>query len=321
MSVNYAIGALPWLRETEQGVIAQLRAGTISHGHLITIDAQLGGHVFAEHIAKSAMCQSLSQSGPCCVCKACMLIDAGNHPDLHQVYPDGNQIKVDQVRTLCRALTSTAQQGGKRVAIIYHSERMNSASANALLKTLEEPGDDILLLLQTDLTGALLATIKSRCQLLTVQPPSAQVVNTWLDEQGLLPMVSDGSKAGDVTWCLSAVGGPLKLAESLQNGHYQTLLTYRRDWAQSLSSGHLGGSLASLKETQLIDALQVLYLYLRHFVLKSNNINAFTQAQIIALAATVMDMCHRLTSMASVNTQGLCLSYILRFKQLTHTNG
>lgn len=318
---DYSISALPWLEDISHNVVAQLMANTLSHAHVLAIDTQLGGQVLARHMAKSAMCLSLTAQGPCQVCKACLLISAGNHPDLHELYPDGQYIKVDQVRGLCRALTSTAQQGGKRVAILYQSERMNTASANALLKTLEEPGNDVFLLLQTDLASGLLATIKSRCQFLSITPPSSPAVNDWLSGQDLLPKPIDGKKAGDVTWCLSVVGGPLKLAESLRSGHYQTLVTYRSEWGQSLASGHLCGSLATLKESELIAALQVLYLYLRHFVLKSNDINAFTQAQIISLAATVMDMCHKLTGMAAVNAQGICLNYLLKFRQVIHIKG
>jgi DNA polymerase III subunit delta' len=320
MSTSYEISSLPWLSASHELLLKQVQAGSLSHGHLLDVHTQLGGDVLAQSMAKLILCQALTPVGACGQCKACLLVSAGTHPDLHCVAPDGNQIKVDQIRSLCSSLTSTAQQGGKRVAIIYQSERLNTASANALLKTLEEPGKETFLLLQTDRAAALLATVKSRCQTLSITPPSNAEVNAWLKGQQLLPAVPDGAKSHDVTWCLSVVGGPIQLAQSLQSDKYQTLLNYRKEWAMSLSSGHLCGSLLALKDNQLIDALQVLYLYLRHFVLKSNDINAFTKAQVITLAAKIMEMRHKLTTMAAVNTQALCMDYVLAFRQLTHTH-
>ncbi|WP_445945673.1 DNA polymerase III subunit delta' [Shewanella sp.] len=320
MSTDYDISALPWLHASHELLLNQVRQGSLGHGHLLDVHSQLGGDVLAMSMARLIMCQALTPVGACGQCKACLLVSAGTHPDLHSVAPDGNQIKVDQIRSLCNSLTSTAQQGGKRVAIIYQSERLNTASANALLKTLEEPGKETFVILQTDRPAALLATVKSRCQTLTLTPPNNAEVTAWLKAQQLLPTALDGAKPHDVTWCLSVVGGPIQLAASLQSDKYQTLLNYRKEWALSLRSGHLCGSLLHLKDSQLIDALQVLYLYLRHFVLKSNDINAFTKAQVITLAARIMDMCHKLTTMAAINAQGLCMDYVLAFKKLTHTH-
>ena len=313
---QFSLQQLPWLADSFQRFVDQTRLDKSSHAQLLKIDTALGGHVLSKALAQVVVCQSISSAGACGLCKSCLLFSAGNHPDVHYIHADGNQIKVDQIRALCQSLTSTAQQGGKRVAVIFNSERLNLAAANALLKTLEEPGDGVMILLHTDSGSQLLPTITSRCQLLPFTIPSRQQIHQWLLEQQLIPSGVDGSKIHDVTWCLRVLGGPLKLAESLSSGHYQQLLTYRQDWAESLHSGHLAASLISISEQQIIDALNVLYLYLRHYVLKSNDTNPLNSAKVVELAGNVMQMCQKLSTMPNINAVSLCQYYVLEFKKI-----
>ncbi len=88
------------------------------------------------------------------------------HPDLMWLSPEGKAelIKIDAVRGVSEFLTQTAQQGGYRVVVIPSADRMNIASANALLKSLEEPGANTLILLLSNAPHLLLPTIRSRCQ-------------------------------------------------------------------------------------------------------------------------------------------------------------
>ncbi|WP_144207147.1 DNA polymerase III subunit delta' [Shewanella donghaensis] len=314
----FGLNQLPWLDEPFQRFLNELMNGHSAHAQLLTIDTALGGHTFAHEMAHAAMCTHLTPVGACGHCKSCLLFQAGTHPDCHIIKADGNQIKVDQIRDLCQKLTVTAQQGGQRVAIIQNCEQFNLASANALLKTLEEPGNNILIILQTDVPSRLLATVKSRCQNIAFTTPDKQQVLAWLSSHQLLPQPKNGEKPHDVTWCLSMIGGPLKLAESLSNNHYQQLLQYRVDWANSIKSGHLSGSLTKLTEQQIVDALNVLYLYLRQYVLKSKELDALAASNIISLSSKVAQMCQRLATMASVNAPALCQDYILEFRQLIH---
>lgn len=305
---------LPWLEGPRQAFLAQLMRQKIPHAQLVGIDAAFGGELFSVFMARVALCLAPNSAGACGFCKSCQLFAAGNHPDFYQIEADGHQIKVDQIRELCVRLTATAQQSGRRVAIIHHSERLNSASANALLKTLEEPGKDTLLILQSDTPARLMATISSRCQRIPFVVPNKTQIKSWLAQHCHIQE--------DVTWCLSVVGGPLKLAESLltdgtQSSRYQYLLQFRKDWGQSLSSGHLCASLLTVSEQQIIDALKVLYLLLRQVLLKNSHQDAFIQAQIGNLAAKVMGMCHSLSTMPTVNYLGLCQSYVLEYREIT----
>lgn len=312
---GFDVLTLPWLDMPRQAFLTQLQSHQIPHAQLVGIDSAYGGELLSVFMARAAMCLQPKAVGACGLCKSCQLFDAGNHPDFYQIEADGNQIKVDQIRELCTRLTATAQQSGRRVALIHHSERLNSAAANALLKTLEEPGKDTLLLLHSDTPARLMATISSRCQRLPFVAPSKALIKNWLMQQCQIQE--------DVTWCLSVVGGPLTLAKSLvaegtQPSRYQVLLQFRKDWAQSLSSGHLCASLLTISELQIIDALKVLYLLLRQILLKNSHQDAFIQAQIGNLAAKIMGMCHNLSTMPTVNYLGLCQSYVLEYKEITN---
>ncbi|MBR9727842.1 DNA polymerase III subunit delta' [Shewanella intestini] len=316
MQNAYQLEQLPWLTGVYHRFNEQVVAKSYSHASLLNISRAMGGELLANTMAKDVLCDNISQHGACGQCKNCLLISAGNHPDLHTIVPDGHQIKVDQIRQLCQQLTQTAQQGGRRVALIFSAEKLNLAAANALLKTLEEPGKDTLLVLQVNHGGRLLPTITSRCQNMAFTAPSRQAIQQWLISQSIALPVNSQQKAVDVTWCLSVVGGPLELAKSLQNGHYQRLLNYRQDWIKSVNEGFLSGSLLSLSEDQIIDALNVFYLFLRQYMLKDKKTSPFIQANIVKLAGEVMHMCQKLSNMPSVNTAALCQQYVLSFRQL-----
>ncbi|MCL1045184.1 DNA polymerase III subunit delta' [Shewanella electrodiphila] len=314
----FGIQQLPWLDAPFERFINERQSGHSAHAQLVSIDQGLGGHILANEMAEAAMCTALTPVGACGQCKSCLLFKAGTHPDCHVIKADGTIIKVDQIRDLCQKLTVTAQQGGQRVAIILNCEQFNLASANALLKTLEEPGNNILIILQTDVPSRILATIKSRCQQVAFHAPDRKQVYEWLKAHQMLPSVRAGEKPHDVTWCLSMIGGPLKLAESLSSQHYQQLIQFRTDWALSIKSGHLNGSLIKVSEHQIVDALNVLYLYLRQYVLKSKELDALAISNIIGLSSKVAQICQRLATMASVNAPALCQDYILEFRQLIH---
>ncbi|WP_394132022.1 DNA polymerase III subunit delta' [Shewanella maritima] len=304
---------LPWLQQPQQQFRAQVNANRVSHANLVAIDSALGVSTLLIEMATEVLCVQPTPDGACHQCKSCLLLKAGSHPDLYQIHADGQQIKVDQIRQLCTDLTQTAQQGGYRVAIIYQAERLNLAAANALLKTLEEPGENTLLILQTDQHARLLATIKSRCQLLAFTTPTNTEIKHWLSNHNLVP---NGVKE-DVTWCLSVVGGPLALAESFTNDRYNMLLGFRNDWVQSLQLGYLQGGLAKVSEKQIVDALNVFYLYLRQYMLKSTKTTPFIRAKITELAGEVMQTTQKLTMMSNINCAALCQQYVLSFRHLT----
>ncbi|WP_394202060.1 DNA polymerase III subunit delta' [Shewanella waksmanii] len=299
----------PWLNDVSRHCFEQIVNQTLGHAYLLGLHSGYGAKDFIDSFAQAALCAAPTVNGACGQCKSCLLIAAGNHPDLYQVAADGNQIKVDQIRTLCQDLMATAQQGGRRVAVIQQSEKMNQAAANALLKTLEEPGEGTLLILQSSQPAHLLATISSRCQRLHIPLPSHADINHWLQQQVQVRQ--------DTTWCLPVVGGPQDLADAITDGRYQTLIQLRKDWIESLSSGHLCANLMNIDEKQVSDAHKVLYLVLRQKLLKTPQIDALLAANIVELSTLVMKTCHELALMPNINALGLFQNYLARYNQLT----
>ncbi|PIE23780.1 MAG: DNA polymerase III subunit delta' [Neptuniibacter caesariensis] len=176
------VNAYPWFADKTEHLVALHNQDRLPHALLIHGMHGIGKALFAKSFAQLLLCQSPTGSATCGCCKACELNAAGNHPDLFILEPEeaGKQLKVDQVRGLGEFIYSTAQQGGYRVVIIDPADAMNIASANALLKMLEEPGSDTLLMLITAKMGQVLPTIKSRCQHIECTVPDESEAINWL---------------------------------------------------------------------------------------------------------------------------------------------
>lgn len=202
-----------------QQYLAEQATSGLPHALLITGTAGVGKEALALNIAASVLCQQRQEDGRACtVCKACRVLNGGGHPDLVVLehLEDSEQIKVDQVRKLIHSLHLSAAMSGYRVAFIKNAERMNTNAANALLKTLEEPGEKTLLLLTTSHPGRLTATIRSRCQQLHIPLPDNDASSTYLAVQGEY-------SSEDITLALElAGGGPLLAAEMLAGEQLET---------------------------------------------------------------------------------------------------
>ncbi len=181
----------PWQIEQWQALQERVRAGRLPHGLLLHGPAGTGKKEFANQFAQSLLCRTPDAGGnPCGTCQACHLVAAGTHPDLQQISPEEDRkvIRVDQIRTLSARLAAKSQFGGYRVAVITPAERMNIEAANSLLKTLEEPGADTVLLLVSAQPGRLPPTVRSRCQRLAFPLPDRGVAEGWLAQFGSDPV-------------------------------------------------------------------------------------------------------------------------------------
>ena len=176
------VTAYPWFDERNQHLASLHQQRRLPHALLLHGMQGIGKALFAKSFAQMLLCQSPVNGVACKNCKSCELNGAGSHPDLFVLEPEeaGKQLKVDQVRALGEFIYSTAQQGGYRVVVIDPADAMNIASANALLKMLEEPGSDTLLLLVTSKMGQVLPTIKSRCQHIECATPDTHTAVHWL---------------------------------------------------------------------------------------------------------------------------------------------
>ncbi len=173
------VDVYPW-----QTALWQQVAGRTQHAHAYLLHGSqgIGKRALAERLMARLLCQQPQGADACQRCKSCLLLKAGSHPDHFVLEPEeaDKPIKVDQVRELVTFVVQTAQQGGRKVVLIEPVEAMNINASNALLKSLEEPSGDTVLLLVTHQPSRLLATIKSRCQQIACPQPTAVQSQAWL---------------------------------------------------------------------------------------------------------------------------------------------
>jgi DNA polymerase-3 subunit delta' len=143
---------------------------TLAHAYLFAGESGIGKRMTAFALAAALNCTAPGPDGGCGSCAACRKVAAGSHPDVHLLVPDGNEIKIDQVRQAQADLSLKAFEGRRKVLIVDDAETMNIASSNAFLKTLEEPPGETVIILVSAMPQGLLDTIRSRCQTVAFQP-------------------------------------------------------------------------------------------------------------------------------------------------------
>ncbi|CAG8865371.1 hypothetical protein PS627_01275 [Pseudomonas fluorescens] len=201
--------AFPW-----QHALWQQLAGRSQHAHAYLLHGPqgIGKRALAERLMARLLCKQAQGADACGQCKSCLLLKAGSHPDNFVLEPEETDkpIKVDQVRELVSFVVQTAQMGGRKVVLIEPAEAMNINAANALLKSLEEPSGDTVLLLVSHQSSRLLPTIRSRCQQVACPQPSPAQSQAWLAQA--LPSSSEEEHSELLSL---AAGSPL-LAVKLQ---------------------------------------------------------------------------------------------------------
>ncbi|HNG82008.1 MAG TPA: DNA polymerase III subunit delta', partial [Burkholderiaceae bacterium] len=198
---------LPWLDDA----LAQALATQRAHALLVHGPEGVGQLDFALGLAKAWLCETPAgerdRGLACGRCAGCHLVDERTHPDLRLVVPEAmraeaglpgddagsdedgkkrkpsREIKVDQIRTALEFAELTSGRASHKVLVIHPAEAINPIAANALLKTLEEPGA-LRFVLASGAAQALLPTIRSRCQAVRLQMPPREAALAWLAAQG-----------------------------------------------------------------------------------------------------------------------------------------
>jgi DNA polymerase-3 subunit delta' len=142
-----------------------LASDHLGHAYLFTGPAGVGKKRMALALAQALLCEDKPRAG-CGVCSGCVLVAARTHPDLVVIVPTAGKrdVTIDQVRDLQRLLGLRSARGGKKVAVLDDAHLLNPAAQSALLKILEEPPGDALLLLLTVNSATLSRPLLSRCQ-------------------------------------------------------------------------------------------------------------------------------------------------------------
>jgi DNA polymerase-3 subunit delta' len=163
-----------------------LANNTLAHAYLFAGDEGIGKKLTALALAAAVNCPNRGVQGGCGDCPSCRKTALGRHPDIHVLVPDGEEIKIDQIRRIQEDLALKPFEGAKKTLIVDFSERMNPSSSNAFLKTLEEPPGDALIILVTSMPQSLLPTIRSRCQEIRFQPlPRKMLAQVLVRERSL----------------------------------------------------------------------------------------------------------------------------------------
>ena len=161
----------------------------ISHSYLFVGIEGIGKKMLATELAKAILC--LNDNKYCNNCKSCVEFDGNNNPDFLYIEPDGNSLKIEQIREMQRKIVEQPIISTKKVYIIDDADTMTREAQNCLLKTLEEPPEFANIILIGSNESSFLSTIKSRCTIIKFNPISDEQVKGYIKEKYELPEISE----------------------------------------------------------------------------------------------------------------------------------
>ena len=211
----------PWIARQRDAMLAQRGHAWLLHG-----PSGLGQYALALELARAWLCDAPTAHGACGQCASCHGIAVRTHADLRVLMPEvqmrqlgwplaekaqdeidekkrkpSREIRVDAMRDAVEFAQRTSARGRGKVVLVFPAEQMNAVTANALLKTLEEPPGDVRFVLASEAAHQLLPTIRSRCLAHTLRWPAAPEALAWLARQGV------AQEAAQV-WLRAAGGRP-----------------------------------------------------------------------------------------------------------------
>lgn len=154
----------------------------ILHSYMFFGNEGIGKKIFALEFAKMILCENQKNS-LCEKCKSCIEFDSNNNPDFFFIEPDGNSIKIDQIRNMQKGMLEKPIRSSKKVYIINNAETMTKEAQNCLLKTLEEPQEYVVIILIVSDENSMLSTIKSRCTKIFFEKISDENLKTYIKEK------------------------------------------------------------------------------------------------------------------------------------------
>ncbi len=164
------------IKETLTNAVKQ---NTVSHSYLFIGNSGIGKKMIAKEFSKMLLC--IQEEKYCGKCKSCIEFDSNNNPDFLLIEPDGNSIKIDQIRYLQKKIQEKPIISSKKVYIIDSADKMTKEAQNCLLKTLEEPPSFAILILIGSNESDFLQTIKSRCMILHFQNIENKEIKEYLE--------------------------------------------------------------------------------------------------------------------------------------------
>jgi len=260
---------MPWQADVLQQALSLKDQQRLPHAVLIESSSDQDMIDFAWHLSMLLLCDSPRGVDVCASCDACRMMLANTYADFRLVTLEHNEktkklnknINIDQIRNLIHEVHLTRRHARLKIVVIYPAEKMNINSANSLLKTLEEPAPEVLLLLLTHNRGRIPITIRSRCQCWVINQPSTGNAMDWLRQQGL--------DEDDASRYLEYAKGDPVIALHLQQQDYASIVEqFKSRFTQylrgetsvsALCSGLLSYELASIR--RLIKMMLSAYCY------------------------------------------------------------
>lgn len=167
--------------KTKEELKRSLEEDKVSHSYMFVGIEGIGKQLIAKAFAQMILCTNETEKG-CNKCKSCIEFQSQNHPDFLYIEPDGNSIKIEQIRYLQRKIQEKPIISNKKVYIINDADKMTQEAQNCLLKTLEEPPEYSIIILIGSNENAFLNTIKSRCMKLTFQPIASEEIKQYMEK-------------------------------------------------------------------------------------------------------------------------------------------
>ena len=182
----------PWYGQFILKMKSLQQQSRLPHAILLSLPRESDEVAFIWYLSMSLLCQNNEDGHPCCQCLSCNHMLANTYPDFQIVsllYDNSKRkynknIKIEQIRELIHDVYITRSYDNLKIAVIYPADRMSIAGANSLLKTLEEPAENALIIIATHNPGKIPVTIRSRCQQWSMPLPNRDEAVNWLENAG-----------------------------------------------------------------------------------------------------------------------------------------
>lgn len=222
----------PWQQALWQHIVARVEQQRMPHAVLLTGVSGLGKKQFAAKMAESLLCLAPDEQFYACgVCHSCQIMQAGNHPDHLTIRSEevGKSIKIEQIRALKEKQSLTPSIAKWKTVVIESADSMTNSAANSLLKLLEEPQNNTILILTTSAVHRLPITIRSRCQQMHLSAPDYSLTLQWIDSQGISTDSAQLQKISSLTQ-----DAPFAIVQALESNEWQTYQQVQQDFEQLL---------------------------------------------------------------------------------------
>ena len=278
----------------EQPIVYQILKNTIesnkhSHAYLFETNGYYNSIPLVFSFIKALFCPEKNIDNHCTKCSICPMIDSNNFPELKIIKPDGMWIKKEQLAEMMEEFNHKALIGSKKIYVILEAEKLNKASANSLLKFLEEPEDNIIAILVTSNIYQMLETIISRCQVISLKPYVSllSVKNT---ENALSLVLYNNENPDEIT--LEKIKTVISFLKYYENNHLDTIIYMNKLWHATIKT-----------KDDFVIAFEILIMYYKDILnyLLSIPLEYFysyeNDVREIAKKNTVFSVCHKLKTL------------------------